>query len=322
MGVPLRVLFFGGGQDSTALLYKYYYDLAFRQHYAQGCHFIVVMANTDNEYLNTYQHVAQVMIWCKQMGIEFYLLTADMGYHGQTWPSLWEQMERNSNVFGVAFPKTCTDNLKIKPCYRFLGDYLRANYHYTAPGYKVFYEYKHYFDRLVTWIGFAAGEEKRVAVPPVVNGSATYQAGEQTGVFGKLHPPDEGPSFIPRWRKRCITHVYPLIDEGLNRLGCQQLIAGYGHPVPYPSNCMMCPFQGEIEVVYLNRLFPRMWDYWVSREKAKLEKFAHRPSNLGVMGKLTLPAYLDKARKKYGDWSTARLEEHRFSHGHCVMSRI
>lgn len=311
---PTVVLFFGGGQDSTDLLYRYFYDAAFRQRYVGDAHFLVIMSDTGNEYPGTYSHVRQIKAFCERNSIEFYLITTEMGYHGKTWPSLQGQMERNHNVMGVAFPKSCTDNLKIKPCYRFLADWLTIRYGFPVGGIKAFYLYKALFGKLTTWIGFAKGEESRVASKPRPLNPALQVPTDWLFAV----PPVA--SHIPKWRQLCVTHIYPLIELGINRQGCQEHIAWLGHTVPFPSNCMMCPFQREVEIIYLYRAYPQEWERWVEREKAKLAKFKDKKINLGVMGKLTLEEYLENALVKFGDWSMDRIKEYRFSHGHCVLS--
>lgn len=322
---PTRVLFFGGGQDSTALLYLYVYDRLFHRYYAQDCHFLVIMADTSNEFPATVAHVRDVATWCAGNGIEFHLVRPEMGYHGATWQSLKGQMERNDTIMGVAFPKSCTDQLKIQPAYRFLADWLRASYHFKAVGHRVYYQYKHYYGKLITWIGFAAGEEKRVRQPGVsphrkVDGTDKNRSEAVSGLFDDCTVP--GHDQLPVWRRLCVSHCYPLLDIGLNRQGCQRVIASYGHRVPPPSNCMLCPFQAPAEIVYLYQHYPDEWAYWVERESAKLRKFALNKRNLGVKGGLTLPEYLAKALRTYGTWSKEQLAEYRFSHGHCVMSKI
>lgn len=322
---PTVVLFFGGGQDSTALLYKYYYDAEFRKSRIGDAHFLVIMADTGNEYPSTYSHVALVQEWCQRVGIEFYLVGPEMGYHGRTWQSLQFQMELNNTVMGVAFQKSCTDNLKVKVCYRFLADWLRANYHFTKSGVNVFYQYKAFFGKLRTWIGFAAGEESRVDSSSCESKTQKseaikYKAGDLIQVFNDNPKPAK--TNLPKWRQLCVTHLYPLITLGYNRLACQLSISGYGHRVPFPSNCMMCPYQGLIEILYLNRKYPAMWAYWRAREMAKLQKFAHKEINYGVKGKLNLEKYLEQARSKYGHLTMDEIEEYRFSHGHCVKSKI
>ena len=84
---------------------------------------------------------------------------------------------------------------------------------------------------------------------------------------------------------------------------------------------MLCPYQAEVEVLYLYRFFPNEFEYWEERERAKLTKFTHASRNLGVKGKLTLRAYLNEAIRKYGHWTDEQLEVYRFSHGHCVLSK-
>lgn len=53
------------------------------------------------------------------------------------------------------------------------------------------------------------------------------------------------PGIDPRspWQRR----VYPLLDLGLRRTDCQQIIADAGLPVPPPSSCWFCPFHDAEE---------------------------------------------------------------------------
>ena len=302
--IPLTVLWFGGGQDSTALLYLYAYDAEFRRNFTAGSKFIAVMADTGDEYPETYLHVRRVQEFCRVQGVEFYFLTPDLGFHGATWQSLAGQMERNDNIFSVALPKSCTDNLKIKVCYRFLEDYLRLEYGFLSEGKRVFYEYAERFGKLTSLIGFAKGEESRCA------------STAQLDLF-----PDTLKDYRPVWMRKNVQHRYPLVELRYDRADCQGLISKYGHSVPIPSNCMMCPFQNEAEIVYLERFHPEKYAYWVEREQAKRLKNAEKARNLGVKGEKTLPEFLDKAKEKYADWSDEQLREYRNSHGHCVKSK-
>lgn len=302
---PLVVLWVGGGQDSTALLYKFAFDSEFRQKYLQNdASLIAVMADTGNEFPDTYTHIESLKRFSLQHGIEFYFITPDMGYHGDTWQSLQAQMERNSNIFSVALPKSCTDNLKIKVCYRFLQEYVKKKYQFESEGKRVFYEYEKHFGKLVSIIGFAKGEESRVA------------ANLDCELF---------PEFVtdsrPKWMQRNIQNCHPLIDMRWNRADCQQYIGSLNLKVPMPSNCMMCPFQNEAEIVYLYRFHNEMWQYWIGREKAKLEKNQFKARNLGVKGEKTLEEFLGIALEKYGSWTDQQLIDYRFTHGHCVKSK-
>ncbi|QHT70784.1 hypothetical protein GXP67_31120 [Rhodocytophaga rosea] len=70
-----------------------------------------------------------------------------MNFHTESWQSLRHQMRTNSTIFGMepiltlvvapAFARkgSCTDNLKIKPIYRFLADYIHRRYNFAGIGY-------------------------------------------------------------------------------------------------------------------------------------------------------------------------------------------
>lgn len=305
---PLTVLWVGGGQDSTDLLYQHVYNPAYNQQYVGDSRFVAIMSDTGNEYPDTYAHAKRLQAFCEKHAIEFYHITPNMGYHGNTWASLQGQFERNDNIMGVGFPKSCTDNLKIKVCYNFLADYLSRAYAMDGPGKRTFYQYAERFGKLRSLIGFAKGEESRCAAKP------------QIELFPELIKDHR-----PVWMKKNIQHEYPLIEQRKDRAGCQEYIKTVGHEVPMPSNCMMCPFQNDAELVYLERFHPQTWAYWVKRERAKIDKFAGQQKggrNLGVKGEKLLPVALAEAKKRYGHWSDAQLRHYKMSHGHCVKSKI
>lgn len=322
MRKPLTVLWFGAGQDSTALLYLYVYDAEWRRKYVGESKFLVVFSDTGNEYDETYNHIEEVKVFCRLHHIEFYHLTPDLGYHPETWPTLVYQMERNHTVFGVGFPKSCTDNLKITPCYNFLEQYIENRYLFPLKKRtiricgtdvsvpvklkrkQVFYHYLAEFGKLTSLIGFAKGEESRCA------------ESNQTELF-----PDFVKDDRPKWMRQCVQHRYPLVEMGMSRADCQAYIKSVLKPVPIPSNCKYCPFQNEVEIVYMERFHPEDWNEWVRLERAKLDKNASKARNLGVKGAKTLPEYLEAAKRKYGHWSDEQLREYRNSHGHCVKSK-
>ncbi|GAB2547216.1 adenine nucleotide alpha hydrolase family protein [Spirosoma aerophilum] len=304
---PLTVLWFGAGQDSTDLLYRYLRSKAYREQFIGDSHFIVIMSNTGDEFDFTYNHIDEIRKLCIREGVKFYFIEPWMGYHSQAWQSLLGQFNRNQNLMSVAFPKTCTDNLKIGPNYRFLADYLRLRYGYDAKGNRVFYQYLEQFGKLKSIIGFAKGKESRCGLK------------KQTELFPELVKSKDS---RPLWMQRCVEHVYPLVNLGVNRAGCQESIKQLDYKVPMPSNCMRCPFAQGPELVFLNRLYPQQWDEWVKLEAAKIAKHRDQERNLGVKGEKLLPEVLKEELKLYGDWTTEMLAEYRMSHGHHVKSKI
>ncbi len=291
----LTVLSFGGGQDSTALLYKYAFDPAFRAKYAPG-RFLVVMAATLDEHPETNRHVAEVTEFCKQQSIEFVYITPDMGFHGGKWQG-YRQFLRATNTCGSkAFRKTCTDNLKIKPIYRFLEQWLAREYGVANRLKKGFYQFVHKGGgKIKMLVGIAKGEESR--------------CGEA----------------IEKWMRETVERVYPLIDLGLDRQGCQDYIASCQKPVPPPSNCMLCPFMSEIELLWLYYNYPQDYQDWVILEQNKIDRFRGEglpdDKNLGVWGRKLLPKKLEEAKARYGHMTHAQINEYKMSHGHCVKSK-
>lgn len=306
MSKPLTVLWFGGGQDSTDLLYRFIYNSSFREQFVGDSHFVAIMSNTGNEFDFTYAHIEYIRQLCSLKNVEFYFIESWMGYHSSAWQSLQGQYLWNNNIQSVAFPKTCTDNLKIKPNYSFLTDYLREIYGFDGKGKKVFYQYAEQFGRLRSIIGFAKGEESRCGLK------------SQTELFPELSKKDSRPV----WMQKCVEHIYPLVELQIDRAGCQESIRRFGHYVPMPSNCVMCPFAQGPELVFVNRLYPQDWQRWVDFEAAKIKKHQHQEINLGVKGELLLPDVLKRELKLYGDWTNEMLAEYRMSHGHHVKSRI
>lgn len=303
----LTVLSFGGGQDSTALLELYINDPTFRERYAPQ-DFVVVMSDTGDEFPETYSHVAKVRERCANHGIEFHFLTADQGWHRGDWTSLLNFYRAKTTIGSKAFPKTCTDQLKLQPIYRFLESWLAGRYGVQCSRKKGIREFAKTFGKIQMMIGIAMGEERRVA-DPLKNPHA--------------------------WYRESIQNLYPLIDLGMDRAGCQAYIRSVRQAVPIPSNCRSCPWLSLEELEYLRRFHPEHLEVWVGLEAAKLEKHRDRErmevisstgsvklvnKNYGVFGVVPLPLKIVEAKEKYSAWSDDRVREYRASHGHCVGS--
>ena len=303
----LTVLSFGAGQDSTALLEMYFSDPAFRERYAPR-DFMVVMSDTGDEYEQTYRHVAKVQQRCAEAGVEFHFLTHDKGFHSESWKTLQHFYRTKGTIGSKAFPKTCTDRLKLQPIYRFLEHWLSEKYGVQCNKKQGIREFAATYGKIQMMIGIAKGEERRLADPA------------------------KNPN---RWYRESIEPVYPLIDLGMDRAACQQYIADQGQEVPLPSNCRSCPWLSLEELEYLRRFDPAHLETWIELEAAKLEKHRDRENiivtsasgktktvnkNYGVFGLDALPVKIAEAKEKFASWSDARIREYRMSHGHCVAT--
>ncbi|OJV50986.1 MAG: hypothetical protein BGO31_10995 [Bacteroidetes bacterium 43-16] len=248
MKKELTILSFGAGQDSTTILYKIVLDKAFRERYVKG-KLLVLMSNTGNEHPHTYAHVDFIAEFCLLHGIEFYLIDHSMGYHPRNWSTLQDNFRIYDTVMSVAFPKVCTDNLKIKPLYGFLDHYIAKKYFgyvlaQPPKGKKYIKQFRKKHGTIQVLIGIAAGEENRIA-----KSNNRLRKAMQLDLFKKVR--------IPRltWMDNCITKIYPLTELKMNRHACQQYILAVGLPLPFPFNCLMCPFASKIEILWLYRKY-------------------------------------------------------------------
>ena len=297
----LTILSFGGGQDSFAILYSIIHDKNFRNQYAPK-DLIVVMSDTGNEFPYTYEAVKEVRKLCNRNNIYFDLITPDKGFHTQGWQSLKANMKRNKVIFGAAMMrKSCTSSLKIDVVDKYTYHYMCGKYGFEElHGKKSWELYRNKFNtKARVLIGFAREEESRV-----IKSEKVHQS-------------------LPKWKQESIEYVYPLIEEGWNRGDAQDVITGYKYKLMPPSNCMLCFYQSEQELLWLYKNYPEEFKEWVQMEKAKLDRFKDDPSvekNYGVYGLITLEEKLKKAQAKYGNWSNEQLTDYKMSHGHCVKS--
>ena len=311
----LTVLSYGAGQESSVLLEMYLDDPSFRQRYAPG-DFLVVMSDTGDEFDATYDHVAATQQRCREAGVEFIFITADMGFHSDSWRSLRHFYRSKGTIGSKAFPKTCTSRLKLQPLYKFLEHWLSKRYGVKCHNKQGIREFAASYGKIQMMIGIAAGEEKRMADPA------------------------KNPN---RWYRESISNLYPLVELGLDRQACQDYLHNRGMRV-IPSNCKACPFLSLEELEYLRRFHPADLEDWVELEAAKLEKHKDKEAvivtdketgeivldrhgkpktvnkNYGVFGVKPLPVKIQEAKAKFSDWSDARIADYRYSHGHCVAT--
>lgn len=251
----LVVLSFGGGQDSTTILYKLVLDKEFRDRYLpEGSKLLVLMANTHEEHDETYDYLLEHIIpFCKEHNIEFVMINNDMGYHGDTWQSLTGQWKNGVPTIGsMAFQKTCTHKLKLEPQFRYVEQWIPKNYDLVVPKKNKhnYIQFAKYYGKITWMVGIAFGEEKRVAKPE---------------------------SIREAWRKKSIEIIYPLIDFKLDRKACQEYIKSIGKPVPLPSNCLRCCYSCNFrELLWLNTYYPEKYEEWVVMEDRKLEAHKHQ----------------------------------------------
>jgi len=289
----ITVFSFGLGQESLALLYKLGTDTGFYVKHVRG-RLLVVGSDTGNEHPHTYALLPMVKAFCAVHNIEFQWVTNDMGFHPRTWKSLTYQYRQNKSIGSAAFRQSCTDNLKIKVVDNYVEYWLQRKY-FQLTRKRAYRQYAKLYGKFRLILGFAAGEESRT---------------------------DNGNKYDPVWKKATVERHYPLIEEGMSRQQCINLnLLAWAEKI-WPSNCMLCFYQSDQEVLWLHRNYPEIFLDWVDMEAEKLKKYAYvGDKNYGVYGRMTLPQKLIKAQQLYGHWSNEMLDDYKFSHGHCMKSK-
>lgn len=294
--MSISVLSMGGGQDSVAILYMAAWRPGFREKYVGNDDFLTVMSDTGNEHQETYDYVrTHVADICQVAKAEWHFLTPDLGFHATNWESLQGYFTHYRAIASKAYPKSCTDKLKLVPIYRFLEQYVGKKYGFKIGRKRALYEYRERFGKIRVMIGITAEEAGR-------------RIGDRSGE--------------PKWSQECIDKIYPLVDLGMTRSNCQEVIRSFGRPVPLPSNCMFCPFVSPAELLWLWTFRRDEYEKWVAFEADKLERCKDLgDKNYGVNGLKTLPQVLEEAKVKYAGWTDEQLWSYKMTHGHGVCSK-
>lgn len=324
----LTVLSFGGGQDSTTILLKLIFDKDFRIKYAPN-NLLVLFADTGNEHPFTYDYIKRVIEpLCAKHNIEFVKITNDMGFHGRTWKTLTYQWRLNTPTIGsMGFPnKSCTHNLKLNPQYNYLGDRLSRLFQIPKGNKKEYEYYAKQNGRIRFLIGIAKNEEKRVNGYWYINFDDNKIQGKIKTVKGveyflsneRYYEISYSGSnryinienktikiefkydvmYDASWKEKALITEYPLIDIGYDRTACQEYIGSLGIEIPYPSNCMFCPFSSgsHMEILWLYMNMPERFNEWVELEENKLEYFKNNHSI--ILNKLQKPTKEQKITLK------------------------
>lgn len=310
--IGLCVLSFGAGQDSFAILQKLILDLKFRNEILKGRNLVVVFADTGDERDETYDTLWRAKQICQSYGIKFVHLAsmqtiyrhifdgrdcADIldGFHSESWSSLQGQYDRNHNL-AMRRNKSCTDNLKIKPIYRWLdffcsqmlGDPSRMHINKNH-----IQEYATWYGKIEMLIGFSKGEEGRIKKA-------------------------KAPGREPWWW--AVKKSFPLKAFRMTRLDCIEFMESTKFGSCGPSMCRMCPNISKQTLLLMWLTDRKAFMNWCMNEQRKFKKWNHRGSeNTGALGgRVVLTEELFKTFDNLKGWSIDQLKEHEHTHGHCI----
>ncbi len=215
VSVP-RVLSLGGGLDSFAVLVE---SIRRRQAPDVVC-FVDVADGTlerdgqdPGEWPGTYRHVREVVApLCAREGIELVWLDSER-YPVRDARSLYEWLRVRHQIPVSGPNRLCTQIAKVNRFEAWCTD--------RWPGQEV-----------EVWIGFEAGEEKRVEKDPNAGGRRKVKPGDAVR------------------RNR-----FPLIEWRICRCRAEALVRAAGFAVPRKSSCTMCPYatRGDFQVLARER---------------------------------------------------------------------
>ncbi|MFP4477324.1 MAG: hypothetical protein ACLFOY_17305 [Desulfatibacillaceae bacterium] len=100
-------------------------------------------------------------------------------------------------------------------------------------------------------------------------------------------------------RKKGIENRFPLIEEGIDREGCEQVIRDHGLPVPEKSGCFICPFQKRDQWLLLEERHPELFERAVLLEQACAEARIERGKPPIYIGSRPLPERVAKWRRAH-----------------------
>lgn len=70
-----------------------------------------------------------------------------------------------------------------------------------------------------------------------------------------------------------VAYRYPLVEAGITRKNCEEIILSEGLPVPPKSGCFFCPMAPISHFVKLKQRHPDLWERTVRMEKRSMEAY-------------------------------------------------
>jgi hypothetical protein len=197
------VVSFGGGSNSAAVLINMVKHQIIPDE--------ILFADTGGEHPHTYQFIDVFNQWLISKNFPSIKTLKYINKNGDIL-TLEQDCLNNNTIPPIAFGwKTCSQKFKIQPITRYL-------------------KLKYPNEKIQMWVGFDAGEERRITANPNEN----------------------------------FENYYPLIEWGWNRQKCVEVIESAGLPKAGKSSCFFCPNMKRNEILSLSK---DLQDRCISMEK-------------------------------------------------------
>lgn len=195
----LQVLAFGGGTDSTAVL------IGLRDRGLRPDR--ILFADTGGERPGTYSYVQRMSKWTlKEFGLEIEKVQRVNKAQEPITLEGWSLSKKMLPSLAYGFKK-CSLKFKVQPQDKAINNWKPAKAAWKRG------------ERIIKYIGYEAGEARRIRPPESADGKYLYQ--------------------------------YPLVAWGWYRHHCIEAIKKEGLPLPGKSSCFYCPAMKKKEILAL-----------------------------------------------------------------------
>jgi 3'-phosphoadenosine 5'-phosphosulfate sulfotransferase (PAPS reductase)/FAD synthetase len=274
-GLGQTWLNYGGGVNSTALAV-----LVETGTLSQYSHCRYVWSDTKDEEDETYAYIERVFRpWLRKHGKELEVVSGKEGVLER-----WQRLA----VVGSRTLRPCTDYAKIQPieqhvktaAFWALSVERRADYLITAANtllkWPSFLKYGAGeigdAEAVIDWLSEPATDDQ-MAAASMLNRLAMGLCIKEAGVVQLLGIDSDQPHRARPSREGDIAlKAYPLINLGIDRKGCERIIAEAGLCVPPKSGCWHCPFKRKSEVIKLALERPERFQKIIDLEAASIAK--------------------------------------------------
>jgi len=291
--IKLRIISYGGGVQSTALCI-----LAAQgklDDIMGGPVDAAVFANVgdDSEHPDTLDYVRDIMIpWSKQNGLNIIEICRKTKNDSQTLMQTMVNSETSIPIpvkmpNGAPGKRSCTVNFKIRTIHKWIKS---QGVSFKSQSGERNHQSK-LNKKLVDEIRFRYNSEEKISIRKLaieysvsksqihdIVSNVYWNDNEDTFVVVAIGiSTDEIQRINKKNEEPYEIAIYPLIELGLDRDDCKQIIADAGLPVPPKSACFFCPFHGKDYWKDMRDNRPDLWEKTVS-----LENFLNKKrQNLG-----------------------------------------
>jgi hypothetical protein len=85
-----------------------------------------------------------------------------------------------------------------------------------------------------------------------------------------------------RAKRRFKANYFPLVEMGIDRNGCKEIIRKAGLGVPQKSGCFICPYQRKRQWIELKKHHPELWEIAIDLEKKSMFRFDNFTYKFGM----------------------------------------